>query len=450
MTKECEELTAKWIEPLDKWMGASVESILESALTNKVTFSDNMDLPVHRWFRFPAGFSAELVSMVMRTVGVSRDYLILDPFTGCGTTNVVAKNLHIRSIGIELHPFLAWVARVKTFWEFDMKNLKEEIQNTLVKVREKINSPSCNINDKPELLRKCYSEKVLKELYAVKEVVDSVDQERVRDFLTLALVATLRKVTPADTGWPYVLPRKRRKNTVPEVFDAFRNQLMLMLDDLAKVTKMPTVEAQIYEADARKIDFIDAESIDFSFTSPPYLNNYDYADRTRLELYFLGWASSWKEISEKIRKKLIVSCTHQAKELGLKEGLMPDEEMDSEVRESLIKASEQLRKIKYTKGGKKDYDIMIVAYFNDMLKAMREMYRVLKDGAYYAMVLGDSAPYGVHIPTDEYLAKIGKSIGFKKAKIFVLRERGGKWNYVVKAGRRHGVKLRESLILFQK
>ncbi|MGY0287584.1 MAG: hypothetical protein ACUX7D_02275 [Candidatus Methanodesulfokora washburnensis] len=331
-----------------------------------------------------------------------------------------------------------------------MKNLKEEIQNTLVKVREKINSPSCNINDKPELLRKCYSEKVLKELYAVKEVVDSVDQERVRDFLTLALVATLRKVTPADTGWPYVLPRKRRKNTVPEVFDAFRNQLMLMLDDLAKVTKMPTVEAQIYEADARKIDFIDAESIDFSFTSPPYLNNYDYADRTRLELYFLGWASSWKEISEKIRKKLIVSCTHQAKELGLKEGLMPDEEMDSEVRESLIKASEQLRKIKYTKGGKKDYDIMIVAYFNDMLKAMREMYRVLKDGAYYAMVLGDSAPYGVHIPTDEYLAKIGKSIGFKKAKIFVLRERGGKWNYVVKAGRRHGVKLRESLILFQK
>ncbi|MCC6019644.1 MAG: methyltransferase, partial [Candidatus Verstraetearchaeota archaeon] len=109
-----------------------------------------------------------------------------------------------------------------------------------------------------------------------------------------------------------------------------------------------------------------------------------------------------------------------------------------------------LNKIKRTKSGKKDYDIMIVAYFNDMLKAMKEIYEVLRDGAYFIMIVGDSAPYGVHIPTDEYLGKIGVAIGFKWYKIYVIRERGCKWKYVANTGRRHGVKLRESLVLFQK
>ena len=94
----------------------------------------------------------------------------------------------------------------------------------------------------------------------------------------------------------------------------------------------------IYEEDAGKLTkFLDRNSIDFAFTSPPYLNNYDYADRARLELYFLGWASSWDEISDKIRKKLIVSCSHQAVEMRLSEGLMPSDEMEEDVGEELIK-----------------------------------------------------------------------------------------------------------------
>jgi DNA modification methylase len=225
-----------------------------------------------------------------------------------------------------------------------------------------------------------------------------------------------------------------------------------MYDDLKKITENGsiTAEVKIHKADTRKMDFMDDESVDFAFTSPPYLNNYDYADRTRLELYFLGWASSWKEISEKIRKKLIVSCSHQAKEMGLDEGLVPIKEMDEKLKKKLISISENLKKIKHTRGGKKDYDIMTIGYFNDMFRSMEEIYRVLNDGAYFCMILGDSAPYGIYIPTDIYLSKIGKSIGFRESKIYELRKRGGKWQYLVDKGIRHNVKLRESMIIFQK
>jgi len=446
---------------LDKWLSLKGDFLrdLEIVVSDaRVTFADNMDEPVHRWFRFPAGFSAELVRRVIEILGVSRDSTVLDPFAGSGTTNVVAKSLGINSVGVELHPLLAWVARVKTYWEFDLRALREEIGRVTGKIESEIKTRADklrrDISSKPELLRKCYPEQVLAELYAIKEVIEEVGDEHLRDFLLLALLSTLRDVTSVDVGWPYILPRKIRKRSVPPPLIAFTRRVRLQYEDLVRVKSKlggRAPETKIYEEDARRLTkFLDRESIDFAFTSPPYLNNYDYADRTRLELYFLGWASSWREISEKIRKKLIVSCAHQAVEMGLPENLKPSEEIDESVREELIEKARILNRIKHTRSGKKAYDIMVIAYFNDMVEAMKEIYEVLKDGAYFVMVVGDSAPYGVHIPTDEYLGRIGVRLGFKWYKIYVIRERGEKWSYVAKTGRRHGVRLRESLILFQK
>lgn len=446
---------------LERWLKVRRDVLkdLEKIVSDeKVTFADNMDEPVHRWFRFPAGFSAELVRKTIEVLGVSNNSVILDPFAGCGTTNVVAKSIGMDSVGVEYHPLLAWVARVKTYWEFDLSTLREEVSKVVSKVEREIDGRASKlmkeVRSKPELLLKCYPEPVLAELYAIKEVIQEVEDEHLRDFLLLALLSTLRDVTDVDVGWPYILPRKKKKKHALLPLAAFKSRVRLQCEDLEAVRsklKDRSPKAIIYEEDARRLTrVLDEESIDFAFTSPPYLNNYDYADRTRLELYFLGWASSWSEISEKIRKRLIVSCSHQAVEMGLPEGLMPSDEIEEGVREELIQKSRALNRIKQTKGGKKAYDIMVVAYFNDMLKAMKEVYEVLKDGAYFVMIVGDSAPYGVYIPTDEYLGRIGTAIGFKWYKVYVIRERGYKWKYLTETGRRHGVKLRESLVLFQK
>ena len=40
---------------------------------------------------------------------------------------------------------------------------------------------------------------------------------------------------------------------------------------------------------------------DACIASPPYLNNFDYADATRLELYFWGAVASWKEMCASVR-----------------------------------------------------------------------------------------------------------------------------------------------------
>jgi len=82
-----------------------------------------------------------------------------------------------------------------------------------------------------------------------------------------------------------------------------------------------------------------------------------------------------------------------------------------------------------------------------MFLIISEVYRVLKNSALAVFVLGDSAPYGVHIPTDDLIGKLGLGAGFADYRIRVLRTRGDKWK---KNPQRHDVQLRESIITLVK
>jgi len=63
------------------------------------------------------------------------------------------------------------------------------------------------------------------------------------------------------------------------------------------------------------------------------------------------------------------------------------------------------------------------------------------------LVLGDSAPYGVHIPTEEYLGRLGLAYGFREYHVQNLRQRGEKWK---NNPQRHKVMLKEGIRLLQK
>ncbi|MEW9150203.1 hypothetical protein AB2762_06875 [Acinetobacter indicus] len=75
----------------------------------------------------------------------------------------------------------------------------------------------------------------------------------------------------------------------------------------------------------------------------------------------------------------------------------------------------------------KSYDLLVTGYFNDIYLILKDNFRVLKPGSTAIYILGDSAPYGIHIPTDELIGMLGVDIGFKSYEIQILRERGGKW-----------------------
>jgi len=421
------------------------------------TFKDSLRAPIHSWFRYPAGFSNTFVEQMFARFEIHPGQWIYDPFSGTGTTLICAKQAGINGYGVEAHAFVHWIAQVKLFWEFDRSSFGMTVENTLRSIKTWVNSRRDHTSVMgvfPELIYKCYHPQDLVELYLVREFIEGeIDDPHLVDFLKVALTDTLRKAAAAGTGWPYIAPKKNTGDKPPKnALGVFTETARKMFRDIQLVTANPIAQSRIHNVlgDSREHQHLQDETIDYALTSPPYLNNYDYADRTRLETYFWGLAKTWGEITQQYRNQLLVAATTQVVRRQHDIDTVLNREIDriSQTTYATIQtAVEALASQRLVKAGKKDYDLMVALYFNGLLSVIREAYRVLKPGSKFCLVLGDSAPYGVYIATHELAGQLGVGLGFKRFDYEMFRARGDKWRG---NPQRHHVELREGVVILTK
>ncbi len=420
------------------------------------TFKDSLRAPIHRWFRYPAGYSYQFVYESFDLFEVAPGDWVYDPFSGSGTTLVCAKQRGINAFGVEAHSFVHWVANVKLYWDFQIDRLGRRLEELLSQCRAAVAGHIDTVEVDgvfPELVYKCYHPHDLKALYLIREfILTEVDDPHIHDLLSLALTDTLRGAAAAGTGWPYISPRKNRGDHPPKnALAVFEATLRLMVRDLRTVVgRTPVCHICNVLGDSRQPQNLEEGQVKLALTSPPYLNNYDYADRTRLETYFWGIARSWGEITQQFRSRLMVAATTQIvrSDYEVQTALSPQiRDIAPRVYDTVQAAVLKLAELRLKKGGKKDYDLMVALYFSDIVPVLREVFRVLQPGARFCLVLGDSAPYGVHIPTDDLIGELGLGMGFSRYEYHALRKRGDKW----KANpQRHSVKLREGIVILTK
>ncbi len=402
------------------------------------TFIDNLKLPMHRWFRFSAGFSALWVKEVIYSEIEKRgnNIILLDPFAGSGTTLLSADECGINSYGIESQPFIAKIARLKTRWDCNIIKLEELARKVLMNA----NNFSDLINEYPKLIYKCYGDGSLRKLDGLKRAWIAINDGTIEaELVWLCLTSILRRVSVAGTAqWQYVLPRKTKKNPI-EVFNAFESQYKNMIADISlfKRTYGKPRSTLIPENSMYTLAVPD-KYVDLVITSPPYANNYDYGDATRLEMSFWGEVSGWGDLQEKARKNLIRSCSHQAALVnGNLEKILDDPDL-LPIMPDIKKVTRQLQSEREHHAGRKHYHLMIAGYFSDIAKVWKNLRRMCKEGAMVCFVVGDSAPYGIHVPVERWLGELALSTGFKSYEFEKIRDRNVKWK-----NRKHRVPLQE-------
>lgn len=368
---------------------------------------------------------------MIRETGAAR---VLDPFAGSGTTLLAAEDAEVEAIGVEAHPFVYRIACAKLLRRTD----PDEFLQFARKIRSSATHRKGSVAGYPSLIEKCYPPEVLVELDVLRaSLEDARDDSPAWQLTWMALVCILRVCSPAGTAqWQYVLPSKEKKRTV-EPFTAFDAMTAMIASDMRATTgKAPL--AQVLLGDARELAGVPDAWADLVVTSPPYPNNYDYADATRLEMSFLREIGGWGDLQEAVRQFLVRACAQHVPERAVNMcDVLAAPELNP-IRAPLTEVCDKLSEVRKTKGGKKTYHLMVACYFQDLALTWLALRRATAPGARVCFVIGDSAPYGVYVSAVEWLGELSLAAGFKSWEFERTRDRNVKWK-----NRKHRVPLCE-------
>ena len=405
------------------------------------TFADNMRLPVHRWIRYSAGFSADWVSTVIASQDRRDGMIVLDPFAGSGTTLLAAEKAGVEAIGLEPHPFVSRMAIGKLAWRSDPEEYRQLALTTLRLAEDE----AIDLEGYGKLIRNCYDDETLGGLSQLSQSVSKCDQTTEAGRLVwLTLTSILRKCSHAGTAqWQYVLPKKS-KSCPKAPYSAFRKQTQMIAADMESFADRSTPPARLIVGDARDCIGVEDQSVDLVITSPPYPNNYDYADATRLEMSFFGELSGWSELQTKVRCHLLRSCTQHVPEKAVDLETILSDPLLSPISPEIRKVCEALAEIRLTKGGRKTYHLMVACYFLDLARTWVALRRVCATPSQVCFVIGDSAPYGVYVPVIQWLEQLAIAAGFSDCRFEKTRDRNIKWK-----NRKHRVPLCEGRLWVQ-
>ncbi len=403
------------------------------------TFVDNMALPIHRWFRYSAGFAAPWVEQVLADWRIGKQHLVLDPFAGSGTVPVVCDMLGIPSLGVEAHPVVSRICKAKLLWTTSPERFGAWAAN-VVRQAEK---ETTRIAGYPPLIERSYDPDALAFLEKLKSSwLQLQDRSQESELVWLALTAILRPTSKAGTAqWQYILPKKTKKKVIAPLF-AFEQQVEIMKADLRWMQARASQRlAEIIAGDARALANRTSREIDAVITSPPYANNYDYADALRFEMTFWGDVSGWGDIHNLVRKHLIVSSSQHSSRERLRLSDLLASEAVAPIRSELMSTVERLAEVREGHGGKKHYHTMVAAYCRDISLVLQQLRQICRQGSHMCWVIGDSAPYGVYCPIEQWIAELAIAAGFKSYRFDKLRDRNIKWK-----NRKHRVPLKEGLL----
>lgn len=393
-------------------------------------FSENNNVPIHRWVPWIAGFSARFVSEVLDRYLVphraAAEQTVLDPFAGVGTALVTAMLRGHSVYGFEINPYAAEACELKlSIDDVPVVELARSLEEFKCSVKQVVRGetkpksrPPSGFNTRNTFLSPQVERKVL----LVQDFIAALENSLVRKCFRLALASEL--VGFSNYSYEPSLSTRAAAGK-QDVVDApvlrkVERKVQYMLEDVKAAQKKLADRKAAAKVNFQGGDFFQLErmlpeaGIDLVITSPPYLNNYHYIRNTRPQVYWLGLAASPKDLKEVEQGSFgkYWQTVRGGEDIRLAFS-MPD----------LEKTIEFLRRRNITKGqyGGPGWANYASTYFNDCHRFAQVLRRILRPGGKAVVVLGNSILQGVEFKTDRFFGRICEACGLVLEDIQLLR-----------------------------
>lgn len=375
---------------------------VEKASILEIT-STKVNYFTHGFFKYPCKFIPQIPRWAILKY-TKKGQLVLDPFSGSGTTLVEAILNDRVGLAVDFDNLSQLLCKAKTtlLSKKQISYLKKIVNSLFVTAKKEVTFiPDLhNINHWfPK--ENIYSLLILKN--NIENVFKDTKDEDIYNFLLVCFASIIKKCSYTDNTSPKPYVSSRIKKQPQAVKIAFYKAFDTYIKNVEEYSSYIVGHCRILSDDARNINAPKFEGkVDLAITSPPYINAFDYVRSLRLENSWLGYYGD-SNITE-IKKKQIGTET------------VPSKIYSNEIAKTdIAKLDEVIKKI-YKKDKKRAY--IVWKFFEDMRKSFKEVNKLLKEDAHYIVVVGNSKIRGFDVPTHELLIEIAETSGYKLENIF--------------------------------
>lgn len=445
------------IAALEQWYAEiegrfQVEAPGDGRLQHLCNAQQNLSRPIHSWYNLQEAYSTEfpvwLVEYLARTYGFHPSHVV-DPFVGSGTTGLSLSLRGIPVVGVEYNPFIAWAAQVKSQWQsYDPEEITTLLPRLALTVPPgmRLAWPALTTLHETKYFRRV---DVRALLYVLEQIASLDCSASAKQFLRLGVAAVAEEIANLRKDGRAL--RYLRKEVRPTARAALTTHWQRCIEDLRALHVKPLADQPgsftVWRGSAVDLsslcDPLDASTatglrdseFDLVLYSPPYLNNFDYSEVYKLELWLLGFLHTYDEWRD-LRRGTIRS--HHSVQFAKTAHLATDP-TTAHIAERLaaMGASECLDGY-----AKDNMAPVITGYFDDMYLALREQFRVLQPGGMLVYMVANSRHSDLPIATDLLICEIARLVGFIPLKLIVIHKRNGRT--------RRKKYLRESVVILRK